>query len=670
MSANDQSLLQQWVHDRDAEAFRTLAMRHASMVYNTSRRILRDPTGAEDVAQECFEALVRAGDKPGAYLGAWLHRVATNLSFNHIEAQRRRQTREDRFAENSTPATESYDEDLYAHVDKAIVALPDKLRYPLVAHFLENQTHDAIAESIGVSRQTITYRIGQAVDRVRATLKRRGVMIAAAAFADFLRANSSEAVPARLAANLGKIAVAGSSAASVGLSLAGMHGLVSLKAFLAAATIVAVGGAGVFALRSEPNTPSPATPAPATPAKLAAAHSKRPAEPERKKSPAPIASPAVSTPVPQSASNTVQPAPTNQGERRDGRAEVERILEGPVSLEFESIQLAEVLEFVSDSLKLNLALDTRVVSPRSQPGAATAPVTYDCVTDGMVPHVDVRNVSLGDALRTLCSPLGLDFAVNNGIISISSPTLLEADGLVGLNAYDDASDPVLQQTTSLVFEGNHISEILEFAADSLDVNITIDHRAVTPPGKTSTTVNEVVEAPVQLEPPFVTTGHIPYISLKDVTLSEALTAILRPMNLAYSVEDGFVWISTPDRIEQEPFTPPDTSNATTALIDALQTPRDFEFDKTPLAEALATMAQRANVSIEVDTKNTNITAATVNNYIIKGIPFSIALNIILRQHDLTFLTDGQDIIVTSPARAHNKNIAQWNAVPVQQLPNR
>jgi RNA polymerase sigma-70 factor (ECF subfamily) len=321
MTANDQSLLQQWVHDRDAEAFRMLAMRHAAMVYNTSRRILRDPTDAEDVAQECFEALVRAGDKPGAYLGAWLHRVATNLSCTRIEAKRHRKDREDRFAANATPATESYDEDLYAHVDKAIAALPDKLRYPLVAHFLENQTHDAIAESIGVSRQTITYRIGQAVERVRTTLKRRGVMVAAAAFAEFLVANSSEAVPSRLAANLGKLAVAGLSAAPVGLSLAGMQGLVSLKAFLAAAAIVAVGVAGVFALRSEPKAPGSATPS--APAKIAAAQTKYPAGPEREKEPAPIAPPVASAPVQQSAPNTAQPAPTKQGDPKDRRAEVQ-----------------------------------------------------------------------------------------------------------------------------------------------------------------------------------------------------------------------------------------------------------------------------------------------------------------------------------------------------------
>ena len=341
-------------------------------------------------------------------------------------------------------------------------------------------------------------------------------------------------------------------------------------------------------------------------------------------------------------------------------------------MEFENIHLADALDFVHDSWGINLAIDSRVVLSSSLPGPTTAPVIYEPVTDGMVPHLDVRDVSLGEALRTLCRPLKLDFTANNGIILISSPALLDAEGLTRLNESDDSSDPVLmtQMTPGLEFDDIHISDIFEFVSDTWGVNITVDHRAVARPGETSTSVNEVVEVPVQLESPFVTDGIVPYINVKDVALSEALTALLRPLNLAYSVEDGFVWISTPDRIEQEPFIPPDTSNATLALIDALQTPKDFEFDETPLADALATMAQRANVSIEVDARNTNIAADTVNDYAIKDLPFGTALNVILRQHDLAFIANGQDIVVTSPAHAHDRNSAQLNPVPLQQLPNR
>jgi hypothetical protein len=362
-------------------------------------------------------------------------------------------------------------------------------------------------------------------------------------------------------------------------------------------------------------------------------------------------------PIPTPAPDITPPAPVTQAKPKDRRAEVERTLTNPVSMEFENIQLAEVLSFISDSHDLNIALDPRVVSSRAQPG--TNP---DFVTDGRVPYIDVRNVSIGQALRSLCRPLGLDFAMNNGVITVSSPALLDADGFARLNDGDDSSDPSLQNTVSLAFEDVHLSEILEFVADSYDVNITVDHRAVAPRPERIT--------PKLPEPPFVTTGIVPYISLKNVSMAEGLDGLLRPMNLAYSVEDGFLWVSSPELIAQEQFTAPDTAHAEPALVEALQAAHDFEFDKTSLSGTLAAMAQRAGVSIDVDTKSTNaIAAAAVNDFEVKDLPFSTALSILLREHNLAFAANGQDIIVTSPAGAHSNNPAQLSVVPVQEIAN-
>ena len=49
---NDQTLLSYWYRNRNAEAFRVIASRHAQMVFATAMRILRNATEAEDVAQE------------------------------------------------------------------------------------------------------------------------------------------------------------------------------------------------------------------------------------------------------------------------------------------------------------------------------------------------------------------------------------------------------------------------------------------------------------------------------------------------------------------------------------------------------------------------------------------------------------------------------------------
>ena len=54
-------------------------------------------------------------------------------------------------------------------------------------------------------------------------------------------------------------------------------------------------------------------------------------------------------------------------------------------------------------------------------------------------------------------------------------------------------------------------------------------------------------------PEIVTDGVVPYVNLRNVSLRDALHAILRPLNLDFSVEPGFIWISTPEKLRQETF---------------------------------------------------------------------------------------------------------------------
>ncbi|MFO7776455.1 MAG: hypothetical protein R6W89_11730 [Candidatus Hydrogenedentota bacterium] len=50
-----------------------------------------------------------------------------------------------------------------------------------------------------------------------------------------------------------------------------------------------------------------------------------------------------------------------------------------------------------------------------------------------------------------------------------------------------------------------------------------------------------------------TDGRVRRIRLNDVPLRQALKAILRTQNLDYAVEEGFVWVSTPERLRHESF---------------------------------------------------------------------------------------------------------------------
>ncbi len=211
MNATDDVLLSKWISSRDVQAFAEIVSRHSSMVYATCKRILKRPEDAEDVAQECFVKLLQSSPKAKASLGGWLHTLAVHRSFNRLKQEKRRKMRENHFAENSTESTEPSWSEIQGLVDETIAKLPEKIRHPLIAHILEDQTQVAVGETLGISPSTVHYRINKGIELIRKSLKKRGVQVTAAALTSWLTANTAEAAPVALTAALGKLALASAS---------------------------------------------------------------------------------------------------------------------------------------------------------------------------------------------------------------------------------------------------------------------------------------------------------------------------------------------------------------------------------------------------------------------------------------------------------------------------
>ncbi len=246
MNETDIVLLDSWMRERDAEAFQTLAKRYAGMVYGTCKRILGNPTEAEDAAQECFEVLATTQKPVGEYLAPWLHRVACNKSLTRLRSEHRRKEREEQFVAELEAGREPAWSDLYRFVDEAIAELPDQLRIPVVAHFLDDQTHAAIGQALDVPRSTITHRIDNGIELVRKTLKSKGVTIAGLALAGLIKANAAEAAPSALLMNLGRLALSGAQIAPVSAAAAAAA-KVSAGFWTAKTVIAAVMGLAVLA---------------------------------------------------------------------------------------------------------------------------------------------------------------------------------------------------------------------------------------------------------------------------------------------------------------------------------------------------------------------------------------------------------------------------------------
>ena len=207
---SDLALLQQWRTQNDAAAFNAIASRYTAMVYATCLRVLGNSADAEDVTQECFQVLALTSEGPREHLAGWLHAVATNRSLKRIREEKRRKRREAEFASLYETHGQIEWHDIYEHLDQAIEDLPDELRIPVVAHFLQGESHAAIAERLGLSRRGVTHRIGKGLELIRKAFKRRGVLVGTAALAALIKGSSAVAAPSTLAAAIGKLAIAAS----------------------------------------------------------------------------------------------------------------------------------------------------------------------------------------------------------------------------------------------------------------------------------------------------------------------------------------------------------------------------------------------------------------------------------------------------------------------------
>lgn len=250
----DAELLRRWHATRDAEAFHTLVRRYSGLVYGSARRILKSEADAEDVTQECFERLATKRIVPRRSLGAWLHRVAVNRALDRRKAERRRQDREHRYAEQQPTAQDDVWDDLAPLIDEAVNRLPRAERDVIVAYFYLQRTQADIARDLNLSRRAVSHRIQRAVARLRAILANRGIQVSAATLASLATDRLAEAAPLPVAKQLGRLALAGHHAArgsAVFVKLANAALAHKTAAIIAVAAFV-IGSAYVARIHSAP----------------------------------------------------------------------------------------------------------------------------------------------------------------------------------------------------------------------------------------------------------------------------------------------------------------------------------------------------------------------------------------------------------------------------------
>jgi RNA polymerase sigma-70 factor (ECF subfamily) len=158
--------------------FEQVMLPHLDAAYNLARRLVRDPSIAEDVVQDAYE---RACKYFAAFRGgsgrAWLLQIVRNAAYSTLKAQRRRmevslssgmlaadEAGVDMDIPDSSPGPEAAlarRQDLAA-LDDALNALPVALRECLILREVEELSYKEMARMMEVPIGTVMSRLSRA----------------------------------------------------------------------------------------------------------------------------------------------------------------------------------------------------------------------------------------------------------------------------------------------------------------------------------------------------------------------------------------------------------------------------------------------------------------------------------------------------------------------------
>jgi RNA polymerase sigma-70 factor, ECF subfamily len=160
----------------DVSAFRTLTERHLGSVAGIARRMLRDDAEAEDVAQETFLKLWRAGttlEIGAAGVKPWLRRVVSNLCIDRVRGRKRLTVVEELPEQAEAPRQQAAleDRDLQRRVDVALKKLPERQRLALTLFHYEGLSQIEVGVEMGISDEAVESLLSRARRQLKADLQ-------------------------------------------------------------------------------------------------------------------------------------------------------------------------------------------------------------------------------------------------------------------------------------------------------------------------------------------------------------------------------------------------------------------------------------------------------------------------------------------------------------------
>jgi len=160
------------------DAFGDLVRKYEKAVYALVYGLVPRAHEAEDLAQDSFlaayQSLPHLRD-PGRF-PQWLRGIALRVTQNFIRKKARREKILQRYQEGVDPGANSPDDvsktaqevEIHSEVRKAILELPERMRFPVLLRYMEGLSYEEIASFLGLTHSAVRgllYRASQVLRR-------------------------------------------------------------------------------------------------------------------------------------------------------------------------------------------------------------------------------------------------------------------------------------------------------------------------------------------------------------------------------------------------------------------------------------------------------------------------------------------------------------------------
>ena len=168
---SDESLVRRW-QSGDLSGASVAIQRHERMVFAAALQVLRDPTAAEDAAQETF---LRAHERIAtlrepAALGGWLRQICVRLCIDQLRRTRPHELDESYPDPSPGPLEHAEARDALERFEAALDRLPAGQRVVVLLRDVDGFDTAETAELLGLSDASVKMRLSRARAALRAAL--------------------------------------------------------------------------------------------------------------------------------------------------------------------------------------------------------------------------------------------------------------------------------------------------------------------------------------------------------------------------------------------------------------------------------------------------------------------------------------------------------------------